>query len=175
MRIGISIVPSAARHQHGLGETVLGFTRPFRQSGLVLSPFPPYFIGLNGCSIFPASSVPNLAKRSLLFVLPHHFTFLTPLNFLVQQQFVLLHFSTFNFTFLNLQHWTLSVNAPLIVKSLFLLPTHPKLHQFFKTIKKSEQRIVMLHRIKRRRLMPTVNEMMATHKNAVVIANIRQN
>ena len=31
----------------------------------------------------------------------------------------------------------------------------------------------MLHRIKRRRLMPTVNEMMATHKNAVVIANIR--
>ena len=31
----------------------------------------------------------------------------------------------------------------------------------------------MLHRIKRRRLIPTVNEMMATHKNAVVIANIR--
>ena len=31
----------------------------------------------------------------------------------------------------------------------------------------------MLHRIKTRRLMPTVNEMMATHKNAVVIANIR--
>ena len=35
----------------------------------------------------------------------------------------------------------------------------------------------MLHRItkiKRRRLLPTVNEMMAAHKNAVVIANIRQ-
>ena len=31
----------------------------------------------------------------------------------------------------------------------------------------------MLHRIKRRRLIPTVNEMMAAHKNAVVIANIR--
>ena len=31
----------------------------------------------------------------------------------------------------------------------------------------------MLHRIKTRRLMPTVNEMMATNKNAVVIANIR--
>ena len=68
MRIGISIVPSAARYQHVLGETVLGFTRPFRQSGLVLSPFPPYFIGLNCCSIFPSSSVPNLAKRSLLFM-----------------------------------------------------------------------------------------------------------
>ena len=119
MRIGISIEPSAARHQHGLGETVLGFTRPFRQSGFVLSPFPTDLIGLNGCSIFPASSVPNLAKRSLLFVLPHHFTFLSPLNFLVQQQFVLLHFSTFNFTFLILQHLTLSVNTPLRVKSLF--------------------------------------------------------
>ena len=31
----------------------------------------------------------------------------------------------------------------------------------------------MLQRIKRRRVLPTVNEMMATHKNAVVIANIR--
>ena len=31
----------------------------------------------------------------------------------------------------------------------------------------------MLPRIKRRRLIPTVNEMMAAHKNAVVIANIR--
>ena len=75
MRIGISIVPSAARYQSRLGRReggVLGFTRPFRQSGLVLSPFPTDFIGLNGCWIFPSSSVPNLAKRSLLFVLPHH-------------------------------------------------------------------------------------------------------
>ena len=47
---------------------MLGYTRPFRQSGLVLSPFPSDFIGLNGCSIYPYSSVPNLAKRSLLFV-----------------------------------------------------------------------------------------------------------
>ena len=42
-------------------------------------------------------------------------------------------------------------------------------------IAKVKQRIVMLHRIKRRRLLPTVNEMMAAHKNAVVIANIWQN
>ena len=138
MRIGISIVPSAARHQHGLGETVLGFTRPFRQSGLVLSPFPPYFIGLNGCSIFPSSSVPNLAKRSLLFVLPHHFTFLPPLNFLVQQQFVLLHFSTFNFTFLILQHLTLSVNTPLRVKSLFFATNSPQTSPIFYNHKKME-------------------------------------
>ena len=46
MRIGISIVPSAARYQSRLGETgrggaVLGFTRPSRQSGLILSPFQP--------------------------------------------------------------------------------------------------------------------------------------
>ena len=34
-------------------------------------------------------------------------------------------------------------------------------------------RIIVLRRIKRRRLLPTVNEMMAAHKNAVVIANIR--
>ena len=34
--------------------------------------------------------------------------------------------------------------------------------------------IVILHRVKRRRLLPTVNEMMAAHENAVVIANIRQ-
>ena len=66
-------MPSAARYQSRLGETgggrgVLGYTRPFRQSGLVLSPFPSDFIGLNGCSIYPSSSVPNLAKRSLLFV-----------------------------------------------------------------------------------------------------------
>ena len=74
------------------------------QSGLVLSPFPTDFIDLNGCSIFPSSSDPNLAKRSLLFVLTHHFTFISPLIFLVQQQFVLLHFSTLNFTFLILQH-----------------------------------------------------------------------
>ena len=119
MSIGISIVPSAARYQPRLGETVLGFTQPFRQSGVVLSPFTTDLIGLNGCSIFPASSVPNLAKRSLLFVLPHHFTFLTPLNFLVQQQFVLLHFSNFNSTFLILEHLTLSVYTPLRVKSLY--------------------------------------------------------
>ena len=37
-----------------------------------------------------------------------------------------------------------------------------------------DPRIVIIHRIKRRRLLPTVNEMMAAHKNAVVIANIRQ-
>ena len=30
------------------------------------------------------------------------------------------------------------------------------------------------HRIKRRRLIGTLNEMMAAHKNAVVIANMRQ-
>ena len=107
MRLGISIVASAAGYQSRLRKTggrVLGFTRPFHQSGLVLSPFPTDFIDLNGCSIFPSSSDPNLAKRSLLFVLPHHFTFIPPLNFLVQQQFVLLHFSTLNFTFLILQH-----------------------------------------------------------------------
>ena len=67
----------------------------------------------------PSSSAPNLAKQSLLLVLPHHFTFLSPLNILVQQQFVFVHFSTFNFTFLILQHLTLSVNTPLRVKSLF--------------------------------------------------------
>ena len=32
--------------------------------------------------------------------------------------------------------------------------------------------MVILHRIKRRRLLPTINEMMAAHKNGV-IANIR--
>ena len=34
--------------------------------------------------------------------------------------------------------------------------------------------IEMLHRIKPRRLLGKVNEMMAAHKNAVVIANMRQ-
>ena len=37
-----------------------------------------------------------------------------------------------------------------------------------------DPRIEILHRIERRRLLPTVNEMMAAHKNAVVIANMRQ-
>ena len=36
-----------------------------------------------------------------------------------------------------------------------------------------DPRIEILHRIKRRRLLATVNEMMAAHKNAVVIANMR--
>ena len=83
MRIGISIVPSAARYQSRLGEKgrgVLGYTRPFRQSGLVLSPFPSDLIGLNGCSIYPSSRVPNLAKRSLLFVLSPFSTDLIGLN-----------------------------------------------------------------------------------------------
>ena len=75
----------------------------------------------------------------------------------------------FNFTTLN----SVCSHPFESEKPFFLLTTHPKLHQFFKTIKKLKQRIVMLRRIKRRRLIPTVNEMMATHKNAVVIANIR--
>ena len=85
--------------------------RSFRQSGLILSPFPTDLIGLNGCSIFPSSSAPNLAKQSLLLVLPHHFTFLPPLNILVRQQFVLLHFFTFNFTFQfnNIALWLLTL------------------------------------------------------------------
>ena len=59
----------------------------------------------------PSSSAPNLAKQSLLLVLPHHFTFLPPLNILVRQQFVLLHFFTFNFTFQfnNIALWLLTL------------------------------------------------------------------
>ena len=37
-----------------------------------------------------------------------------------------------------------------------------------------DPRIEILNRIKRKRLLPTVNEMMAAHKNAVVIADMRQ-
>ena len=109
------------------------------QSGFILSPLPTDLIGLNGCSIIPSSRVPNLAKRFLLFVLPHHFTFPPPLNILVRQQFVLLHFSNSISLFLILQHWTLAVNTPLGVKShFFSLLSNPKLHQFYKTIKKIE-------------------------------------
>ena len=41
---------------------------------------------------------------------------------------------------------------------------------------KAHKNAVVIANIRQKnRLLPTVNEMMAAHKNAVVIANIRQN
>ena len=54
----------------------------------------------------------------------------------------------------------------------FRPPTHPKLYKIYKATKKMEAKDRNLTH-ERRRLLPTVNEMMAAHKNAVVIANIR--
>ena len=55
----------------------------------------------------------------------------------------------------------------------FRPPTHPKLYKIYKATKKMEAKDRNLTH-ERRRLLATVNEMMAAHKNAVVIANIRE-
>ena len=62
---------------------------------------------------------------------------------------------------------------PLFLFAVYLLLT-PNFAKFLKQQKNWKQRIVILHRIKRRRLLPTINEMMAAHKYGV-IANIRIN
>ena len=51
----------------------------------------------------------------------------------------------------------------------------PHLYEIYKATGKNwKLRIVVLHRIKRRRLLSTVNEMIAAHKNSVVIDDIQQ-